>query len=340
VSTIDFQILGDIRKHGAFTLLPEIQKLRELAAALKVRLRGEIAEKKFDEAVGTVKTLFKLGHQLGEHPTLIGNLVGLAIVSLTTSCLEEMIQEGGPNLYWALVNLPEPLVSLRTGAQAERMIFLSDLRQLERDTPASLQAVEKALAAFERLLKVQAEVKFDLREYVKERARKPDLVTAARSRLVEYGLKADVVQRMPAEQVVLLDEQRVYEERLDGVTKWLGLPYWKAAGRLTAAQKGEEGALTRLLPQGHKVMRAQARVEQRLKMLQVLEALRLHAAANKGALPKTLDEVDLPLPVDPYTGKPFGYAVEGGKAVIRGTPPKGEEKVAVYNVVYELKVAK
>ena len=49
---------------------------------------------------------------------------------------------------------------------------------------------------------------------------------------------------------------------------------------------------------------------------------------------------DLPLPVDPFSGKPFRYAKEGDKAHIRGNPPTGFEQVPVYNLHYEITIRK
>src|SRR5262245_28255236 len=119
---IEWQISEDIRRDGVHVLLSDVQKMRALTAALKVRLRGEIADKRFDDAVGTIKTLFKMAQHLGEHPTLIGYLIGQSVVATTTPCIEEMIQQPGcPNLYWAFADLPSPLVSLRAGVQGERM---------------------------------------------------------------------------------------------------------------------------------------------------------------------------------------------------------------------------
>ena len=69
-------------------------------------------------------------------------------------------------------------------------------------------------------------------------------------------------------------------------------------------------------------------------MLQVLEAVRLHAAANKGALPEKLDDVDVPLPVDPFTGKAFRYAVKDGKATLtRHAAARGGEDGGVQHRV-------
>src|SRR5262249_17313104 len=79
LETPDWQILLRLKREGIGTLLPDVQGLRELAAALKVRFRVEIAERHFDDAVSTAKTMLSLSRHFNEHPTLIGNLVGIAI---------------------------------------------------------------------------------------------------------------------------------------------------------------------------------------------------------------------------------------------------------------------
>jgi hypothetical protein len=89
-----------------------------------------------------------------------------------------------------------------------------------------------------------------------------------------------------------------------------------------------------------KVKRAQARIDQRIALLRHVEALRMYAADNDGKLPTKLDEVKVPLPVDPVTGKPFLYEVSGGTALIKGSPPKGEEQNAAYNVRYAVTIKK
>ena len=58
-------------------------------------------------------------------------------------------------------------------------------------------------------------------------------------------------------------------------------------------------------------------------MLQIVEALRDHAAHHDGVLPATLDQMALPAPVDPMTNQPFGYQVSGSTATITGGRPEG-----------------
>src|SRR5207244_4916955 len=73
----DWQILLKTKTDGISLLLPDVQQLRNLARALKVRFRAEVALGRFDDALRTAKTMFAMARHLGEHPTFIGNLVGI-----------------------------------------------------------------------------------------------------------------------------------------------------------------------------------------------------------------------------------------------------------------------
>jgi hypothetical protein len=108
--------------------------------------------------------------------------------------------------------------------------------------------------------------------------------------------------------------------------------------KLVAA--GSKSLFGEFLPSLHRVRRAQGRLEQRIALLRHVEALRLYAAAHDGKLPEKLADVEVPLPVDPFTGKPFRYELQDGTAHLRGTPPKGEEKIAAYNLHYEITIRK
>jgi hypothetical protein len=48
----------------------------------------------------------------------------------------------------------------------------------------------------------------------------------------------------------------------------------------------------------------------------------------------------VPLPDDPFTGKPFRYEVIGDSAHLRGTPPAGMEKNPALNIHYVLTLRK
>jgi hypothetical protein len=95
-----------------------------------------------------------------------------------------------------------------------------------------------------------------------------------------------------------------------------------------------------VLPTLSKIRRAQGRLEQRIALLRHVEALRLYAAEHDGKLPEKLADCPVPLPEDPFTGKPFRYEVTGTTAHLRGTPPRGQEKNPAFNIHYEINIRK
>jgi hypothetical protein len=340
LTNLDWQVLLPARREGSELLLPEIQGLRNLGGALKVRFRVEVAQHRYADAVVTGQTMFALSRHLGEHPAVICSLVGLAVANLATGPLEEMAQQpGSPNLYWALTNLPTPIVSIRQGLQGERMLVDPEFSGIDPVAPMSEAALQKVVARLAHMLKDYP--KLDVRAWLEERARDEKYVGAARKRLAEVGLDEGRLQGLPPLQVVLLDEKREYEVLGDDLKKWMLLPYWQAEAHLPAASSSTfDGLGAKLVPWFSKVARAQARVQQRLDLIRHVEALRLYAADHDGKLPAHLSDIPVPLPVDPVTGKPFVYEVDGQTAVLRGSPPKGEEKNPVFNVRFVVTMKK
>ena len=69
---------------------------------------------------------------------------------------------------------------------------------------------------------------------------------------------------------------------------------------------------------------ATVRHERDIATLRVLEALRIHAAAQDGRLPEKLSDItEVPIPLDPVSGKPFEYRLEGKTAHLQGPPLPG-----------------
>lgn len=347
LDTPDWQILPKLKTDGVNLLLPDVQQLRMLASALKVRFRMEVAEKRHEDALRTAQTMFSLSRHLGEHPTLIGDLVGMAIAFMAIGPLDELIQQPGcPNLYWALTDLPSPFIDLRKGMQGERVLLAPEFSLFDRRNPLSEADLQKAAARIATLIEITRGPgpKADLKpgEWLRSRANNEAHVTAARKRLIEIGFAEADLKRMPALQVVLLDEKRTYEVWRDEAMKWLNVPWPRAEAGMRGPQKKdiEDALFVEFVPAQYKVRRAQVRLEQRIALLRHVEAVRLYAAEHDGKLPAALADIDVPLPADPYTGKPFHYEVEGKKAILRGSPPKGEEKTAAYNIQYEVTIRK
>jgi hypothetical protein len=322
LDTPDWEILQRVQSGGTDLRMPELGPLRILAEALQVRFRAAVAARRYDQAVGTAKTMLGLARHLGKCPTGAANRLGLAVAGLAFDTTEEMLQQPGcPNLYWALTDLPDPLVDLRKGLQGDQTMAAADLRRL-RDEPmtdAEVETVVSRLSGAIGFIREQAgrpprNVRTVLRAGVKD----ADKVRAARGRLVESGCPEDQVRKFPALQVLLLDEKHVYEEQRDERMKLLALAPWQIA-RLEAEKSARIGGLfTDLLPDVVEARRAQARLEQRVFVLRHVEALRMYAAAHDGKLPAKLSDCGVPLPNDPFTGKPFRYEANGATTHLRG----------------------
>jgi hypothetical protein len=343
----DWQILLKAKTDGFGLLIPDVQKMRMLAADLQGRFRDEIALRRYDDCIRTAKTMFALSRHMGEHPTLIGGLVAIAISFVTIGPLEEMLEQPGcPNLYWALTNLPSPMISLEKGLEGERVFARSEFKELDDTTPMTRAQIDKLIAHIDKVLEFEVRgVKpaGGTRAWLDARVGDKELA-AARRRLVEVGYPEERLRRFPADQVILLDEWRDFEERRDEMMKLMNLPAWQIEALAPQTKLGQYGPGMRLfkglVPALQKVRRAQSRLDQRIAMLRHVEALRMYAAEHDGKLPEKLSDCPVPLPADPFTGKPFLYKAEGATAHLRGTPPPGERMNPGYNIHYEVTIRK
>jgi hypothetical protein len=287
--------------------------------------------------------MFAMARHMGEHPTLIGDLVGMAIAFVAIGPLEEMLsQEGCPNLYWALTNLPSPLVSMDMGWDGERVMISAELHDLDENAPMSAEQIQKLITHIDFLRRLEGgKLKKSTRSWLNSRNKDEKLLQAARRRLVEVGLSEERLARFPADQVLLLDEKREYEVTRDDAVKLMKLPMWQVETLIRQIKPANKESLFGFLATAfEKVRRAQGRLEQRIALLRHVEALRLYAADHDGNLPEKLSDIAVPLPSDPVTGKPFRYETEGATAHLRGSPPKGEEKNPAYNLHYEVTIQK
>jgi hypothetical protein len=331
LDTPDWQILLQSKHEGPLLLLPDLQQLRELAGALKVRFRVEVAERRFEDALGTAKTMLALSRHLGEHPTLIGELVGIAVATLTfhygtLGPLDEMVQQVGcPNLFWALTDLPQPFIDLRKGVQGDRMMMTDIFALIDEKAPMNEAQVQQAADRLRRLVE-DAHVIANVSDWLKTLSHDEGYIRAARKRLIDAGLAEEKVKLFPASQVVLLEEKFEFSRHRDESRKAMSLPYWQAADVLSAAppprKEHKDAPLRWLKEMGSylKVKQAQTRLDQRIALLRCVEALRIYAAEYDGKVPAKLDDIRLPLPVDPATGKPFSYKVDGKTAHLHGEP--------------------
>jgi hypothetical protein len=323
----------NLRNDGAYFLIPEVQKFRQLATALALRLRIEIKGKEFDKAIVTIRTMLGLAKTLETHPTLIAQLVGFAVTSIATRGMEELIsQPGCPNLYWSFADLPTPFISLRQGTGGERMFikvqFQNNISKTKVMSDKDVGDVIQMVREMQGMTQTKLNPGDDAATRYGALAVNEELLKTIRNRLTnDEDLDAEVVKKMSAGQLVLLEDIHRFMNHNDDLLKWLSRP---APEALKALGKDDE-TLAKLKKEGwvapgiftasiRRVKIAQARVDQHFAFLMTIEALRMHAALNKGEFPANLSDISVTVPDDPVSGKPFSYELKDGTATLRGTP--------------------
>jgi hypothetical protein len=318
--------------------LDEIQSLREIAHLLSLRCRLELAEGQFDKALGTLRIGFTLARHVGEADIVIQSLVGIAIAAVMLSRVEEMVQmPGSPNLYWALTTLPVPLVDSRPALRAELGTLYRSFPQL-REAMRRPLSVEQVNHMVEEFAKSWGQIASKGAPDWSGRAVLAGLAIKnypeAREYLLSQGRTAAQVDALPTLQVVVLYFAGKYDELRDEWLKWLNLPPWQAFAamqanekRLTQQARAQGNPLIALLfPALMKVMEAQMRLERQIAGLRCGEALRLYAAAHQGQPPPRLEAItEVPLPMDPFTGKGYEaqYRVQDGGGILDvPSPPR------------------
>jgi hypothetical protein len=343
----DWELNQRVREEGIGLNLPDVQAFREMATLLKLRARQELLDGQYDKAARTLQTGLALARHAADGPTLIHSLVGVACSQIMLSVVDDWVERpGAPNLYWALTYLPRPLISIRNGLEGERLFvdwLFPGYRDLLDDpsAPPSSARVQTTLEKYAGLLDLQGTSRtwgpllVALKTYPK-----------AKRFLRQSGRTAQQVEAMPALQAVFLYEIHKYDVAYDDLRKWTGLPYAEAAPHVRRAIKQVQDRTNLqvdapitavLLPAIEKVLAAQTRVDRKVAALRCVEALRLHAKSHNGKLPAKLDDVTVvPIPLDPMTGKPFEYRLEGNKATLTGPTPTGEKPTLSTAIRYEL----
>lgn len=298
--------------------LPSLSAFRQLARAMALKIRLDLADRDLDAALEDARHLLAMGRNLAAGPTLIQDLVGVAIAQTAIRELMAWPQDtDAPNLYWALSTLPTPFIDIRPSMETEMdLIFkeFPDLGNIEEETLSVEQAnalaatilTKVGMSSDNKTLQALAPATWAILQYT-------DAQAFLRARQwTDKHLKA-----LPVAQVVLIYQLQQYVENRDRMVCWLFLPYADAYAHKKEADQAQSklyggGAKFNLfayfMPALYRIGFIQARLDRDIAMLRIVEALRMEAAHNQGRLPKRLSDVTrVPIPNNPITGKPFLY---------------------------------
>lgn len=319
--------------------LPETSQLRQLARLLRLETRVAIVEGRYDDAVRGIKTLVELGRHAASPPIFVSKFVGSAIITIGLQELAVLSEQpDAPNLYWALATLSRPFVDYRPAYETEQDMLYSiipPLFELEKNPPQGREEWADFLLAFSnKMTQLQGGFRPDL----------PNAAIAAfvisqypraKKGLAAAGLSSERIAEMSACEAVSRHCIGDYARMRDDAFRWMTLPYPQAKpflekedGELQRKSRASAGIwIAAVLHSAiSKYRDAEIRPERRANMLMIVHAVRQYAATHEGALPETLDAMkDVIILDDPATGKPFGYRVADGKAIIEAdiskTPP-------------------
>jgi len=107
-------------KFKPWTQSENLNEYFELARVLKLRARLEISRGRDDSALLAMQTAFGMVRHLAEAPTVIQAQIAAAVGCVMCKEVEQFVKEiDSPNLYWALANLPRPLVDMSKAIESE-----------------------------------------------------------------------------------------------------------------------------------------------------------------------------------------------------------------------------
>ena len=327
--------------------LPEIQDSRVLGRLLYVKGRLELAEGRFEDAEQTLRIGYHLARAVSEPPTIIDDLVGVAIADMMNDLVIDWISvRGSPNVYWAIAVLPDPFIDFRYSVERELGVahrfapWLENVRT--EDAPPAVWR-DRFVELVQTLVDFEGELGF--------LATGPggdppsEDVTAlfvtlislqhypiAKQALLERGYSAEQVKSMPVGQVLAIQQRYIDRVIADERMKAMLV----APTHAVRVQESMEQTLKeeKLLgppltgsPEPFPIMAmfspasgystvTSLRLRTRLAALRTVEAIRMHAAKT-GALPKSLAEIEIvPVPDSPRTGQPFEYSLNDDTAVL------------------------
>ncbi|MCA9169896.1 MAG: hypothetical protein KDB23_19610, partial [Planctomycetales bacterium] len=312
-------------------LLPDVNESRMFWRFQALQVRHLVARKAYDEAIQAAQVGFAMARHIEQAPFVVHDLVAISCANQMLTQLTAMIEQpDSPNLYWALTSLPSPLVDVRESVELELdMLELSfpDATRLDR-----LRGDEWT-RLLDQLLEAQHNYGSDLGLPNNPREKATYLVEC-HAKAMRYFVKHEVysasqLEEMRLEELLVRWMLHPHAVVRDDLLKWTFSSYpsterWQANDEAAWKFDPDRSQLAERLYAGRLgVLGADVRLQQRLDILRVVEALRMYAAAHDRKLPSQLEDLaNVPVPVDPLTGTPFLYDLTpSGSAHLRSRAP-------------------
>ncbi len=313
--------------------LSEIQALRQLGRNQSLRCRLAIAEGDFAAARTIIGENLQLAHQLSAEPFLVSTLIGRTIAqSSFDDALYLVAEPSSPNLYWAIAELPNPLVDASRAMEFETELLFLQVRPLRKIGLVPLAETDwsEFLAEVMPLMGDECNL---VKRFKSAGMLGASLFIASAGPEVEAYLlnecdmSDEQLDKLPATQAFFLAVVRMYETASREAAQLVHAPTSAQAAMISTGRKRQERAsdlypvlsntIHWVAPRVERpVVEAGWRLQQRLALLQTVESIRDHLAKHDSQWPEALSDLSLPAPHDPVTDDPFAWSVQSGKATL------------------------
>ena len=306
-------------------LLPDAQGFRNLAGrGLHIWNGQQIAKGNLHGAREGILTQFACARHVAQTPFIVTHLVANAISRMGLERIELLIQQpDSPNLYWALAGLPDSIGPVKEAIELESRALIKSLPSFSDGVPATGDAKWKSAAAeFSTFMELSNPRKLTPSE---ANELKRNLLTESIGVLKNrMGFQDDALAKMSDEEKIMRWVMLTTQEFSTRVENAFSLPAPDAIELLTQIDAETKALEEKLGAPASPFMKNAANIYmslygfgRRVKFLQTVEAIRNHMSLNDGKLPRSLNELSLPIPIDPFTNQPFEYQLSGKTATLK-----------------------
>jgi len=308
--------------------LPDVQGGRQvLGRGLSVWIRYQLSQNNVNQALEGVRVGLANSRHYARTSFAITQLVCAVINGQMIERLEEILSNAKcPNLYWALSALPRPLIDLSASAQMEQRMLEDSLPILQDFS--SFQSDQD----WQKAARIIAEVPHEFKGSVlTDDAYSQTLTVIAdhgRANFDKWGSgQSRSLDEMSDSEILVRWVTYFQKDVTHQIAAFMALEPPLAIQRLAILDK-------ELAPfQGQTHIRTLFTMQRPLRLymtvysrqrtidaLRIVEALRHYAATHDSLLPDSLSDVsETPIPLDPLTGSPFQYTLNGDTATLAAT---------------------
>jgi hypothetical protein len=334
--------------HNVF--LPDVNNLRLwLGHVYSLRIGQQINRGDFDGALENLQAQFACSRHIARTPFLVSQSIANANYKMALINLEFWSkQTNAPNLYWALEMLPDDLLDLRESWDWQSAMLYSAMPSLEvKDMPEVGSPVWDKI--FDEFSQYMADLMQEPLGENQAKALHKKMFEQSKIELTsKYGYNSDEIGKMlPQEMIMRWILKEVGQVDSDIVAYVSTNPQRAMPKLVEIAQKIDQRkqefgvSTTPFIELAVNFYLMPYHFNRWVKQLQAVESIRDYLAKHDNQLPSSLEQLDLPVSIDPLTGLPFEYVLEGEKAILRTPIMNGfEEQTKALYREYAITVAK